>query len=372
MLKNPRSRVPDPVKVLFLFEDLCFGGTQTQNLELALRLDRARFSPVILTLTGPTDMDDRVLAADIPLYHLGKTRSVPPMFFARLGRHLKEIRPDILLPCTALPNIWGRIWGKIRRVPAIIGTCRGGGAPFRQHERFLWRLADGIICNSRQLFKPMQDAGVDRKRMIYIPNGVDTERFRPIARTFSAKQPLIVCVARLAKDKDHKTLIRAFAKLLETVPEARLRLVGEGPEEAHLRKFTQNEIPQAAQARIEFAGPSATPEQHYADADICALASIREGQPNVILEAMSSCRPICATAVGAIPELLEGNGLVSLPGDADGLADNFLALLRAPEMAAHMARQGRAKAENGYSYQAMVSRHQYYFLEIYQQRGAGK
>ena len=369
MLRNPRFKVPDPLKVLFLFEDLCFGGTQAQNLELALRLDQEKFAPEILTLTGPTDMDARVAKAGIPLHHLGRDRSVPLLFFARLGKCLGELKPDILLPCTALPNIWGRIWGKIRRVPVVIGTCRGGGAPFRQHERFLWRLADGIICNSRQLFKPMLDAGVARERMVYIPNGVDIERFRPVPKTFSVKQPLIVCVARLARDKDHKTLILAFAKLLETVPEARLRLVGEGPEEARLRKFVESALPGEGRDRVEFAGASANPEQHFAAADICALASVREGQPNAILEAMSSCRPVCATAVGAIPELLEGNGLISAPGDADGLADNFLALLRAPAMAAHMAYQGRLKAETDYSYQAMVSRHQDYFLEIYQ-RGA--
>lgn len=370
MWRNPRSKVSKPLKVLFLFEDLCFGGTQTQNLELALRLDRERFSPAILTLTGQTDMDTRVKDAGIPLHHVGATRSVPVLFFAKLGRYIKEQQPDILLTCTALPNIWGRIWGKIRRVPAVIGTCRGGGAPFRQHERFLWRLADGIICNSRQLFKPMLDAGVAREHMIYIPNGVDIERFKPTAKTFSPKEPLIVCVARLAKDKDHKTLIRAFAKLLESVPGARLRLVGEGPEDAHLRKFVQGEMSEAARKQIEFAGASSSPEQHYGEADICALASIREGQPNAILEAMSSGRPVCATAVGSIPELLEGNGLLCSPGDSDGLADNFLSLLRAPAMATHMGNQGRLKAETDYSYQAMVVRHQDYFQKIYQQHGA--
>ncbi len=358
----------EQLKVLFLLEDLCFGGTQMQNLELAARLDRKFFSPVILTLTGPTDLDKRAQDAGIPLYHIGSGRSVPPIFFTRIGRYLKKLRPDILVPCTALPNIWGRLWGKWKGVPAIIGTCRGGGAPSRQHEKLLWRLADGIICNSPQLMKVMRDIGANN--LVYIPNGVDTERFKAVPKAFSVKEPLIVCVARLAGDKDHRTLISAFAKLLEHVPGARLRLVGEGPEEAQLRSFARKAVPESAQEQLEFAGPSSSPEQHYADADICALSSIREGQPNSILEAMSCARPVCGTAVGAIPDLLDGNGLISQPGDAEGMANNFLALLRAPAMAGHMAAAGRAKAEQEYSYAAMVSRHQDFFFKIVHRNGA--
>lgn len=112
------------MNVLFLLEDLCFGGTQRQNVELALRLDRARFRPAILTLTGPTDLDRKVLDGNITLVHLGSNRKAAPLFFARLGSAIRKLRPDVIIPCTALPNIWGRLWGKVLHIP-VLGTVRG-------------------------------------------------------------------------------------------------------------------------------------------------------------------------------------------------------------------------------------------------------
>lgn len=335
-----------------------------QNLELALRLDRKLFAPVILTLTGPTDLDARAEAAGIPLYHLGTTRAVAPFFFARLGSQIGKLAPDILVPCTALPNIWGRIWGRLKKTPVIIGTCRGGGAPVRQHERLLSRLCDAMICNSRALVDDLVYIGVPASKLNYIANGVDTEHFCPTPKKFSGEDALIVTVARLAKDKDHKTLFKAFALVNENFPGARLRIVGEGPEEAALKKFVETELPKAAAAQIEFTGPSADPATHYAEADIFALSSVREGQPNAILEAMSSALPVCATNVGGIPDLLEGNGLISQPGDAEGLANNLLTFLRAPGMATHFGRMGREKAMREHSFAAMVEAHQNLFLKL--------
>lgn len=358
-----------PLKVLFLLEDLCFGGTQTQNLELASRLDRKLFAPSILTLTGPTDLDERARAANIPLFHMGRTRRVPPLFFLGLGRFIKRLAPDILVPCTALPNIWGRIWGRLKGVPVILGTCRGGGAVVRQHEKWLWRLSHGIVCNSRELIYAMNKRGVRKERMTYVPNGVDTDRFKPVPKKLDPENALIVTVARLARDKDQKTLLKAFSLVNEQFPGARLRLVGEGPEGAGLRKFVQQRLPEEVAARIEFAGASDNPAAHYAKADIFVLSSVREGQPNAILEAMSCGLPVCATAAGSVPEMLAGNGLVSQPGDETGLANNILACLRSPAMADELGRAGREKAESDYSFHAMVTAHQEIFTELWQKHG---
>ena len=157
--------MPQTLRVLFLMEDLCFGGTQRQMLELARRLDRGRFTPVMLTLTGPTDLDALARQGGVELHHLGRSRRVPPLFFLRMARALRRLRPDVLVPCTALPNIWGRIWGRLAwlgraKAPLVLGTCRGGGGPVRQHERWLWRLADELICNSQALREVLEDLGV--------------------------------------------------------------------------------------------------------------------------------------------------------------------------------------------------------------------
>ena len=213
------------MRILFLMEDLCFGGTQRQMLELAARLDRSRFAPVMLTLTGPTDLDGLARQAGIEVHNLGRDRRLAPFFFGRVGPALRRLRPDVLVPCTALPNIWGRLWGRALGLP-VLGTVRGGGGPKRQHERFLWRLAQHIVCNSEALRDVLQGLGVPAGRLSYVPNGVDTEVFRAPAAPVSGRPPQLLCVARLAADKDHPTLLRAFARVLERHPDAVLRLVG--------------------------------------------------------------------------------------------------------------------------------------------------
>lgn len=344
------------MNVLFLLEDLCFGGTQRQNLELATRLDRARFSPSILTLTGPTDLDQKALDAGIPLVNMGKTRKAAPFFFARLGSAIKKLRPDVIVPCTALPNIWGRIWGKYLKIP-VLGSVRGGGAPVRQHERFLWPLAAHLVCNSRALFSVMRKIGVPEERLSFIPNGVDTERFHPGDRAPSGREALIACVARLAKDKDHASLVRAFEIVAADDPDVRLRLVGDGPEEERLRQMVASLPPKIAD-RVEFAGPASEPAPHYRDARIFALASIREGTPNVIMEAMASGTPVCATNVGGIPDLVGDNGLLSSPHDVHALAANLRSLLRNDELADGLGRKGREAILKGFSFAAMTGAHE--------------
>lgn len=352
------------IKTLFLLEDTDFGGTQKQNLELAARLNKNRFAAQVLSLTGPGALES--IAAGIPVRHLTSGSKARPFFFARLPFILADIKPDILIPCTALPNIWGRIWGKLLEIPVILGTVRGGGAPMRQHERFLWRMATHLVCNSQPLIAEMRKRGAPADKLTYIANGLDTEQFRPAQKP--PAEPVILCVARLCKDKDHPTLIRAFAKARQQIPTARLRIVGDGPGQADLVNFArQNLTPEQLQA-VEFAGASTTPWQEYPKASVFALASMREGQPNVIMEAMSCGLPVCSTNVGGIPALVGENGLLSAPGDANALAANLVRALSDANLAAKLGQAGRTCISENFSFAAMVSRYENLLERLWRER----
>lgn len=352
--------MPEPCPVLFLMEDLCFGGTQRQMIELARRLDRQRFAPSMLMLSGPSDLDAVASEADIPLAYLGSSRSPAPLFFLKLGSALRRIAPRILMPCTALPNIWGSIWGRLVGIPTIVGTCRGGGSLRRQHEWWLWRLADHHVCNSEALVEGLLQLGEPRERISYIPNGVDTERFRPTHEPPSKRSPLILCVARLVSDKGLMTLLRAFAIVARQNPDAHLRIVGDGPQEAPLRMLRATF---GLGNRVEIMPSSTDVREHYAAARIFALASVREGQPNVILEAMSCGLPVCATAVGGVPSLVSNgvSGLLSPSGSAEALAASLLRLLADPSLCDVMGRAGRVRVEEDFSFTVMVASHEELF-----------
>ncbi len=359
-----------PLRVLFLMEDLCYGGTQRQTLELARRLDGQKFTPVMLTLTGPTDLDAAAREAGIELHHLGCGRRVSPVFFLQLATTLHRLRPGIIVPCTALPNIWGRIWGRFLRlwsgrgaIPLVVGTCRGGGGPARQHEKWLWRLTDHMVCNSEALQNILLDFGVPKARLSYIPNGVDTNFFSPSNPAPSQREPIILCVARLAGDKDHVTLLRAFELVLKTYPAARLRLVGDGPEEAVLKQWA---AAHAAGSNVDFVPGGLDMREHYAAARIFALSSVREGQPNVILEAMACGLPVAATAVGGIPRLVEQeiSGLLSPAADAESMARHCCRLLDDSALCDSMGLAGRQRAERDFSFTAMVDAHEEVFSRL--------
>jgi len=349
-------------RTVFLLQDLCIGGTQRQILALAAGLDRARFAPELWTLSGPTELDATARELGLPVTHLGD-KALPGLgSFATLWRKLGRETPDLFFLCTALPNIWGRIVGRLRSLPLVLGSCRGGGAPTRQHERLLWRLTRHIVCNSTALVDVMAGLGVPRDHMSFIANGVDTRRFQPGNLPFSQREPIILCVARLVEDKDHACLLNAFAKLLGHMPEARLRLVGEGPLEAKVRA-RMAQAPLAG--RVELLPAATDVAACCRSAKVFTLSSRQEGMPNALLEAMSGGLPIVATRVGGIPFLLQKkNGLMVLAGDAGGLAEGLLRVLREPDLAHNMGKAGRARAERDFSLGAMIAAHEKLFLRL--------
>ena len=356
----------EPIRIVFLMQDLCYGGTQRQTLELARRLDRGRFRPTIWTCTGETSLDHQAREYDIPVVHLGTGRSPNPLCLLPMWGRLMGSRPEVLVLCTALPNVWGRILGRLSFLPVIIATCRGGGALVNQHEALLWRLAHHTICNSLQLYNKLLDIGLPSGRLTYIPNGVDTDYYQP--STLPEREQRILTVGRFVADKNQVTLLRAFALVLEKFPNASLHVVGEGPQERALRRLMDNR---------EYAGrafllpASDDVRQHYANARIFALSSIREGQPNVILEAMSCGLPVCATAVGGIPDLVADGitGFLSPAGDAAAFAENCLRLLDDPPLGDRLGCNGRQRIERDFSFASMVGSHERLFERLLAERG---
>jgi glycosyltransferase involved in cell wall biosynthesis len=161
-----------------------------------------------------------------------------------------------------------------------------------------------LITVSRALKQDLVEIGVDSDRIQVLRNGVDLARFRPVEREGARRRlgvepPVVASVGHLIPRKGHDLILRALTE----VPEATLLIVGEGPEGPALRRLAEG---LGLAGRVRFLGQVAHDDmaQVYGAADLLALASEREGWPNVLLEAMACGTPVAATAVGGIPEIV--------------------------------------------------------------------
>ena len=190
--------------------------------------------------------------------------------------------------------------------------------------------ADAVISVSDPMAELACELGVRRERMHVIPNGVDTERFRPRER-YEARRllglgcdgPLIVAIGHLKPTKGHSELVRAVA----SVPQKpRLVIIGAQADCRGYEEALRKEIAALGLAgRVVLAGPQPYDRipVYLAAADVSVLASYREGCPNVVLESLACGPPVVATRVGAVPRLVEdgGNGRIVPPRDAGALAE---------------------------------------------------
>jgi len=244
-------------------------------------------------------------------------------------------RPDVLDAHFAWPDGVGvSLLARELGIPYVI-TLRGKLYPCldvpSQRRQCAEALAGAaaVISVSRPMAQDAAKLGAKPDRLHIIPNGVDLERFRPADKAQARRElglpadgRLLVTVGHLGPRKGHRETIRALAALPAGV---RLVLVG-GSRSGDTGEQALRAL--AAEAgvadRVIFAGrqPYERVPRYFAAADASVLASYREGCPNVVLESLASGRPVVASRVGAVPEIVSPgvNGELVPPRDADALA----------------------------------------------------
>lgn len=193
----------------------------------------------------------------------------------------------------------------------------------------LMGLGDRVIGVSRAVTASMIARGVPARKMRTVLNGtIGSARFPAAPEALELAGPSILFVGGLHPRKGVADLITAYARVLETAPEARLYLVGSGPMEALYRTQAEAEAP----GRVVFCGHHDDPRSYMRGADIFVLPSHQDPAPLVLSEARESGCAIVASSVGGIPELVEnGRAATLVPARRpDLLADALLALLRDP------------------------------------------
>lgn len=160
----------------------------------------------------------------------------------------------------------------------------------------------------------------------------------------SDRPPTVVCVAQLRPEKGHDTLLAAFAEVLEELPEARLVLVGDGPQRPHIERTISAA---GLHGNVHLTGRVTDIWPHLADADVFALSSPSEALGVAIQEAMAAGLPVVASDVGGIPELVTPGvtGELFPVGDHHEMARKLVELLRSPQRRRAMSAAALAEAD---------------------------
>lgn len=230
-----------------------------------------------------------------------------------------------------------------------------------------WQLArfDTVIAVARAL---EGDPGLSRvapSRIAVVPNGIDPGRLdaraardREAAESLLAGRrdgPLVLAVARLARQKGIDLLLRATARLLEEIPGLCVAVAGDGPERLRLERLA-SELGVGRQVRWLGARPEIA--GLLSAADLVAVPSRSEGLPYGVLEALALARPVVAAAVGGIPELLRDGeeGWLVAPGDVEALAAALASALAVPDEMARRAAAGRRRVRESFHARGMAER----------------
>jgi glycosyltransferase involved in cell wall biosynthesis len=224
------------------------------------------------------------------------------------------------------------------------------------------RWYDRVICVSDSLWETCTVGGVPASICTVIENAIDTEQYVRRMSPAAAKSGLglrsdrllIGAAGRFSAEKDFGGLLHAFGELSSDT-DAELVLLGDGDQRAELDSLAKN---LGVTDRVHLPGFQADLLPYYQAMDAFVLNSLREGLPNVLLEAMAMEVPIVATRVGGVPQVISpgDNGLLVEPGDTDGLRQSLKRLLVEADLRGRLAHAARRTIEQKYSFAARMQK----------------
>jgi len=363
------SSISDPqrsINVLYIIHSLTWGGAENQVVTLAPALSSDRYTIHVCCLQREGVQADALRARGIQVVSLNMRLRYWPIAVYRLYRLIERLKPQIVHTHLYDAGILGRLVGKLAGVPVILTTEVGMTVWKKRHhlllERFVNRFTDKMIAVSEDIRqRRIHLEGVSPEKIITIPAAVDIERFsrmnsREQVRTeleIETSSPVIGTVARLVAAKRLDYLLEAARVVCEAVPQARFLIIGDGP----LREELEDQAMQLdlAPKYVRFLGNRQDVTDFLSAVDIFALSSEREGLPVSMLEAMAASRPVVATQVGGIPQVIQDghNGLLVPPHDPASLAKAIITLIEDSTLRESVAREGYRTVEARFSTDAI-------------------
>ncbi len=305
---------------------------------------------------------ERLDELDVPHRSVRCGPDVSPRLARDVARAARAERADLLHTHLVHADVYGSLAASLTRTP-FVSTRHNDDryllGPFRHVDRAFARGARRLIAISDAVRVFLERAGHDPRKLTTIRYGLDE---LPAAASVPAPgdagipsdAPLAVAVGRLIEQKDHVTLLRAFALVHARQPRARLAILGAGP----LERSTRALVDELGLGAVVVLPGRTEIGDWLRRADVFVHTSRWEGFGIVLLEAMLAGLPVVATRVSAVPEVVvhQETGALVEPGDAEGVARELGALLADPERALRLGEAGRARARSEFSVARMAER----------------
>ncbi|MBN2594652.1 MAG: glycosyltransferase [Sedimentisphaerales bacterium] len=378
------ERIVRRICVVLVIDDLAYGGAERQVVELANNLNPARFDAHVCSLSDHVPLSDTLRDAEHRLHTVIRKSRFDFTVVPRLAFLLRTLKADIVHGYLFSAEIICRLAGRIARTSLVIGSERNANRSIRKDHiiglKLTRRCVDIIVANS--------NAGAESNRKVFdrpasdyrvVHNGIDAARFKPAdARVIRdelaipTRCPVIGAFANFKKQKNHAMLFRAFRLVLDSVPDARLLLVGEQPVDsrgkldgyqAQLDRLVDD---LGIRHRCMFLGHRGDVEHVYPACNVTVLSSLHEGTPNVLLESMACGVPVVATNVCDNEYIVRDGevGHLVAVGDEVGMAHRIESLLRNDILRQEMGQKARHWVVEEFSSKRMTDKMEDVYLEF--------
>ncbi len=332
-----------PLSIVQIVDNLDAGGLERVVIDLAVAHRKFGHQSAIFCLGQPGALASQAESAGVAVEAFGKPPGLNARVCWRLRGALRRRHADVVHGHNPGVHHYATMAAKLAGVPVVINTRHGVSASSgrRYSEKYfkpMLRWTDKVVYVSQDSERYYTSHGiVPASQGVTIGNGIPLEPFLLTPRTPSPDGRLrLVTVGRLVPVKSHATLLAAFAEVLRRLPNAELRIYGDG----ELRGALETEIQRLGLGgRAFLCGATRQVPQALAAADAFVFSSSSEGLPMVVLEAMGAGLPIISTRVGGVPEVApEGEvAWYCEPGQAGALAQ---IVIEAATTAGELQRRG--------------------------------
>jgi glycosyltransferase involved in cell wall biosynthesis len=346
--------------IIWMIDSLGPGGAEQLMPTILKNLKQAGFNIRICALQiragNPIASELERLGLPVDLIPIPNLRQ--PFNLIHILRYLRLHRPQLLHTQLEFADILGTLAAKILGIPSVstVHTLdvfpekKSAWGRMKLRWFLLGKFCDRVIAVSEKTrLHYLQSGGLPPDKVSTLYNGVDISRFKIMDATQTAKlkqelhlplnSKIIITVAVLREPKGIQFMIRALPAILEQCPDVHYLIVGDGE---HGAALTDLVTALAIKNHVIFAGHRTDIPDLLACCDIFVLPTLKDALPTVLIEALAAERPIVASNVGGVPEIIENgvNGLLVSSGDPSKLAEACLKLLKDNELSRQIVLAG--------------------------------